>query len=454
MADRIQLRRDTEANWTETDPILAQGEIAVTLDDLDTEPKFKVGDGLTLWSVLPYFGGAELTQIQSDWNQADNLSVDYLKNKPELPVYCKLISLNNILLDGSVTVYEGISISNGDIVCVNGQTDNLTNGVYIANTAGWTRVTDLPKYVFVNIEPGDSDLANQVWGLNLRNVVVGVSAIKYYRHSLPAAQTDGSFLYYADENWYPTTAIKQQFGYLRIDQRVNMYAKFYTNTHPQIDTAAAAIGKALVCIDADGNSEWQAVAGDGHTHTNKDILDDITDAGDGDLFLADDGTYKAVPATKGLAVHATDQIIPSTISVAASNFQIAGKANKKYMVDYRLYLLNSANAFFPNIQVRIGDGSGTETAYGSLLACHNDTASYNLYKVIDGTPNFNSLFDWAQGRAVYLHDGNYMHLDLQVIVEMGSTDKTIDLYITLPSTPTVPPEFTIRARSYMRWEEF
>jgi len=58
MADRIQIRRDTEANWESADPILAQGEIAITLDDLDTEPKFKIGDGVNLWSVLPYFNTA------------------------------------------------------------------------------------------------------------------------------------------------------------------------------------------------------------------------------------------------------------------------------------------------------------------------------------------------------------------------------------------------------------
>ena len=50
MADIIQLRRDTAANWTTTDPILAQGELGI---ELDTD-KFKVGDGATSWSSLNY----------------------------------------------------------------------------------------------------------------------------------------------------------------------------------------------------------------------------------------------------------------------------------------------------------------------------------------------------------------------------------------------------------------
>lgn len=50
MADRIQIRRDTAANWTSVDPTLAQGELGV---ETDTN-KFKVGDGSTAWSSIDY----------------------------------------------------------------------------------------------------------------------------------------------------------------------------------------------------------------------------------------------------------------------------------------------------------------------------------------------------------------------------------------------------------------
>jgi hypothetical protein len=55
MSDLIQLslRRDTAANWTTTDPVLASGEKA-----LETDTKFqKIGDGVTAWSALPYWHG-------------------------------------------------------------------------------------------------------------------------------------------------------------------------------------------------------------------------------------------------------------------------------------------------------------------------------------------------------------------------------------------------------------
>lgn len=50
MANKIQLRNDTAANWTSVNPILAQGEFGW---ESDTR-KFKVGDGSTAWTSLSY----------------------------------------------------------------------------------------------------------------------------------------------------------------------------------------------------------------------------------------------------------------------------------------------------------------------------------------------------------------------------------------------------------------
>lgn len=50
MADQIQLRRDSAANWTSTNPVLAQGELGIELDTY----LFKIGDGVTAWASLAY----------------------------------------------------------------------------------------------------------------------------------------------------------------------------------------------------------------------------------------------------------------------------------------------------------------------------------------------------------------------------------------------------------------
>lgn len=58
MADRIQLRRDTAANWTQYNPILLEGEPGI---ELDTD-QWKLGDGIHTWSQLAYRGGEYVQQ--------------------------------------------------------------------------------------------------------------------------------------------------------------------------------------------------------------------------------------------------------------------------------------------------------------------------------------------------------------------------------------------------------
>ena len=55
MATQIQIRRDTEVNWSSGNPILAQGEIGIETDDLtSTSIPYKIGDGVNAWDDLPY----------------------------------------------------------------------------------------------------------------------------------------------------------------------------------------------------------------------------------------------------------------------------------------------------------------------------------------------------------------------------------------------------------------
>jgi hypothetical protein len=60
MATRIQLRRDTAANWAATNPTLASGEWGYDT----TSGDLKVGDGVTAWNALDFFlpSGVDLAQ--------------------------------------------------------------------------------------------------------------------------------------------------------------------------------------------------------------------------------------------------------------------------------------------------------------------------------------------------------------------------------------------------------
>jgi len=70
MTTTIKLRRDTGANWTSANPILALGE-----PGLDTTAnQIKYGDGVTDWANLPYSGGSSTAQWAFNGDTAYNSS--------------------------------------------------------------------------------------------------------------------------------------------------------------------------------------------------------------------------------------------------------------------------------------------------------------------------------------------------------------------------------------------
>jgi hypothetical protein len=61
MATQLQLRRDTLANWTSVNPILAQGETAL-VTDLN---RIKYGNGTSTFTALPYVDSTASTVVAS-----------------------------------------------------------------------------------------------------------------------------------------------------------------------------------------------------------------------------------------------------------------------------------------------------------------------------------------------------------------------------------------------------
>lgn len=76
---RIIHKHDTEENWLKAiNFIPKQGELIIyDTDDIHTQPRFKIGDGETLVSDLP-FSQAQ----QPNWEQNDETALDYIQNRP------------------------------------------------------------------------------------------------------------------------------------------------------------------------------------------------------------------------------------------------------------------------------------------------------------------------------------------------------------------------------------
>jgi hypothetical protein len=61
VVNTIQVRRDTAANWTSTNPTLASGEAGLETDT----GRFKYGNGSSTWTALAYAnGGGAIPQSQ------------------------------------------------------------------------------------------------------------------------------------------------------------------------------------------------------------------------------------------------------------------------------------------------------------------------------------------------------------------------------------------------------
>lgn len=71
----IQLRRDTEANWTVSEYVAKAGEPMVTLDG-EHKGHIKMGDGESLWSALPYITDGSGTPINIEVDGTSIASVE------------------------------------------------------------------------------------------------------------------------------------------------------------------------------------------------------------------------------------------------------------------------------------------------------------------------------------------------------------------------------------------
>lgn len=93
----IQFRRGTENEWIEKNPLLREGEPALSID-LDM---IKVGDGIHRWSELPYLTGGEASDYLSLYNLPSINSITLRGNKTgsELGLQEEMDSLEEAEID-------------------------------------------------------------------------------------------------------------------------------------------------------------------------------------------------------------------------------------------------------------------------------------------------------------------------------------------------------------------
>jgi hypothetical protein len=147
MASKIQLRRDTAANWTSVNPVLSNGEPGY---ETDTR-RIKYGDGVTAWNSLQYAG------TSGNVNYADSAGTVTANAQPNITSVGALTALTvtgNVaadkfigdggLLTNLVPTYGNSNVANylpNYTGALSGSTANLTGTVILSNIASATSLT-------------------------------------------------------------------------------------------------------------------------------------------------------------------------------------------------------------------------------------------------------------------------------------------------------------------------
>jgi len=194
MSYEIQQRRDTAANWTSVNPILAQGEFGYETDT----GKLKIGNGTTAWTSLPYYSAGSIVNVTassplaSSGGSSPNISIASAIPVSDGGTSLTTLTLNNVILGNGTSsplfVAPGAS---GNVLSSNGTTwisalPAVTNGFFYlsSNTSVYGGTNSTLSFTGVdNWVSGVGAAAALTTGTD--NVVLGYQAY--------AATTTGSF---------------------------------------------------------------------------------------------------------------------------------------------------------------------------------------------------------------------------------------------------------------------
>jgi hypothetical protein len=201
VADIIQIRRDTAANWASANPTLAQGELGTESDTT----KIKIGDGTTAWNSLGYlintvdgytYGRNIFTATASQTTFSVTYTVGYVD------VYMNGVKL---ILGTDYTATDGTSVvltvgaSSGDIIeIIDFKTFAVANALQISDLGvsvqAYSAVLDATTASFTTAE--ETKLAGIATGAEVNDATTLLDAdigVNVQAHSAVLDATTASF---------------------------------------------------------------------------------------------------------------------------------------------------------------------------------------------------------------------------------------------------------------------
>jgi hypothetical protein len=163
MAVIIQLRRDTAANWTSNDPILAQGELGL---ETDTN-LIKAGDGSTVWSSLDYTnefsiedGSVTYEKVASDLTASSDNSSTTISSTLTLTLSGGGISRGLNISEDCVISLDGLQLNKtfkAEFIISNSSTVTFPSYCSILDGSAEMSGTDGTYYVYFDCWSSETD---------------------------------------------------------------------------------------------------------------------------------------------------------------------------------------------------------------------------------------------------------------------------------------------------------
>lgn len=302
MADLIQLRRGTETDWAAIDPVLAQGEFAVTLDSLDSDPKFKIGDGIKKWSELLYIGVAGETP---EHNQLDGLQGGSIGEYYHL-TETETTSLGNLLAFLTGTAKQTLRYN------TEGALEAISN-VNVDRTASSTYHTIEFPGTLNRIETIVTATNQISVGKNLDGIGFNAETIAAIGSLLSLTRVTGNqFMINVAETYNANSSLLK---FMDSDAIIRFQVKMGGAI---MSKDLAGTGDRPLLADENGNIEAGSadILTNSHSHTNKTLLDGIIAGEDGDVLIYDETSGLWLPN----AIPAPElQYFEESRSVAAPN---------------------------------------------------------------------------------------------------------------------------------------
>ena len=183
---RIVLRNDSSAKWLENDDVvLLKGEVAIEFNpDATTagkKVKMKIGDGVTTWANLPYFGGEEAHVYEAEVAKGGNHTTAIttaLKgaepNTHDIAIVKEAIIAADKLAEGVAQKYQYTAYR------WNGSAWAACDGNYSAENVFFTEDFTFTKAIGTVTIPSSGSKVVPAAGKNMKDFFAGIFAAEEY----------------------------------------------------------------------------------------------------------------------------------------------------------------------------------------------------------------------------------------------------------------------------------